>query len=123
MLTNVNLRKLFYAITPAGIAELSNRSQIFAKCTFAIANKYNEILCNAVSEAKKQGKNKLALYGNSYINFLLIYVCQALTVTFIEKSATDQIDIDTFCVVGELNEPEVIAELSKRGCTNFLDLI
>lgn len=34
MLTNVNLRKLSYAVTPAGIAELSARSQKFAKRTF-----------------------------------------------------------------------------------------
>lgn len=34
MLTNVNLRKLSYAVTPAGIAELSARSQKFAKWIF-----------------------------------------------------------------------------------------
>ena len=72
MLTNVNLRKLSYAITPAGIAELTARSQTFAKRTFAIANKYNDTLCKAVSDAKKAGKSKLALYGNSYIKFLLV---------------------------------------------------
>ena len=71
MLTNVNLRKFSYAITPAGIAELTARSQTFAKRTFAIANKYNETLCQAVSDAKKEGKNKLVLYGNSYIKFLV----------------------------------------------------
>ena len=44
MLTNVNLRKLSYAITPAGIAELTARSQKFAKRTFELANIYNETL-------------------------------------------------------------------------------
>lgn len=51
MLTNVNLRKLSYAITPAGIAELTSRSESFAKRTFALANKYNDTLCKAVSDA------------------------------------------------------------------------
>lgn len=123
MLTNVNLRKLSYAITPAGIAELTARSQTFAKRTFAIANKYNDTLCNAVSEAKKQGKNKLVLYGNSYIKFLLIYACQTLNVTFIEKSATDPIESDAFCVVGEMCAEEDIERLSELGCVNLLDLI
>ena len=123
MLTNVNLRKLSYAITPAGIAELTARSQTFAKRTFAIANKYNDALCSAVSEAKKQGKNKLILYGNSYIKFLLIYACQTLNVTFLERDSTDPIEPNAFCVVGEMCEEAEITRLTKQGCVNLLDLI
>lgn len=123
MLTNVNLRKLSYAITPAGIAELTARSQTFAKRTFAIANKYNEALCQAVSDAKKEGKNKLVLYGNSYIKFLLIYACQTLNVTFIEKDINDTIDSNAFCVVGDLCEEEDIVRLTKQGCVSLLGLL
>lgn len=123
MLTNVNLRKLSYAITPAGIAELTARSQTFAKRTFAIANKYNDALCSAVSEAKKQGKNKLILYGNSYIKFLLIYACQTLNVTFLERDSTDPIEPNAFCVVGEQNDEKDIKRLSEQGCVNLLDLL
>ncbi len=123
MLTNVNLRKISYAITPAGIAELSVRSQTFAKRTFAIANKYNETLCKVVSDAKKEGKNKLVLYGNSYIRFLLNYACQTLGVTFIEKPADAPIDPDAFCVVGELCEDADIARLTGQGGVNLLDLL
>ena len=123
MLTNVNLRKLSYAITPIGIAELTARSQTFAKRTFAIANKYNEILCQAVSDAKKQGKDKLALYGNSYIQFLLIYACQTLNVTFIKKDITDPIESNALCIVGEMCEEDDITRLTKLGCVNLLDLI
>ena len=123
MLTNVNLRKLSYAITPAGIAELTNRSQSFAKRTFAIANRYNDTLCQAVSDAKKEGKTKLALYGNSYIKFLLIYACQSLNVTFIEKNTTDPIEPNAFCVIGEQNDEADIKRLTEQGCVNLLDLI
>ena len=123
MLTNVNLRKLSYAITPAGIAELTARSQTFAKRTFAIANKYNDALCSAVSEAKKQGKNKLILYGNSYIKFLLIYACQTLNVTFLERDSTDPIEPDAFCVIGEQNNEADIIRLTKQGCVSLLDLL
>ena len=123
MLTNVNLRKLSYAITPAGIAELTARSQKFAKRTFELANIYNETLCNYISEAKKQGKNTMCLYGHSYIRFLLIYCCQILNVTFVEKNITDPIDENAFCVIGELNEESVIKELEEKGCLNLLNVI
>ena len=123
MLSNVNLRKLSYAITPEGIAELTARSQAFAKRTFAIANKYNEKLLNCVQEAKNNGKTKLCLYGNSYIKFLLIYACQSLNITFVEKDVNDSIDCDALCVAGEQNEEEVIKNLMNKGCINLLDLI
>ena len=123
MLTNVNLRKLSYAITPAGIAELTARSQTFAKRTFAIANKYNDTLCKVVYDAKKEGKTKLVLYGNSYIKFLLVYACQTLNVTFLEKDTADPIETDAFCVVGEQCGEEDIERLTEMGCVNLLDLI
>ncbi len=123
MLTNVNLRKLSYAITPAGIAELTERSQTFAKRTFALANRYNDALCKAVSDAKKEGNTKLALYGNSYIKFLLVYACQTLNVTFLEKDVNAPIESDAFCVVGEQNDEADIARLTEQGCVNLLDLL
>ena len=123
MLSNVNLRKLSYAITPAGIAELTARSQTFAKRTFEIANKYNDTLCKVVSDAKKDGKTKLVLYGKSYIKFLLIYACQTLNVTFLEKDVDAEIEAGALCVVGELNEKETISRLTEKGCVSLLDLI
>ena len=123
MLTNVNLKKLSYAVTPAGIAELTARSQSFAKRTFAIANKYNETLCNIVARAKKEGKTKFVLYGNSYIKFLIVYACQKFQVAFLEESEDAPIAQDAFCVVGEQCEEVVINRLTKEGCLSLLDLI
>lgn len=122
MLSHVNLRKLSYAITPAGIAELTARSQIFAKRTFEIANKYNDTLCKIVAEAKNEGKTKLLVYGKSYIKFLLIYVCQTLNVTFLEKDVDASVEEGALCVVGELNDKETIAHLRDKGCVSLLDL-
>ena len=51
---NVNLRKLSYAVTAEGISELRTRSQNFARCTFELANKYNEKLLALVVQAKKK---------------------------------------------------------------------
>ena len=123
MLTNVNMRKLAYAITPAGIAELKNRSQTFAKRTFELANTYNETLCNIIRDGKAEGKTTLVLYGNSYIRFLLIYACQILNVTFVEKEIGDPLEDGALCVVGELNNEEDIKRMEAKGCLNLLSLI
>ena len=123
MLSNVNLRKLSYAITPAGIAELSARSRTFAKRTFAIANKYNDTICNTVSRAKEDGKDTLALYGNSYIKFLLSYACQMHGVEFVEKEVGSPVMQNAYCVVGEQCEEDDVARLTSLGCVNLLDLI
>ena len=123
MLTNVNLRKLSYAITPEGIAELTARSQSFAKRTFALANRYNDKLLQCVAQAKKEGKNKVCLYGQSYIKFLLVYACQTLGVSFVEKDEKDPVQKNAFCIAGEQCEEEVITKLTKKGCTSLLALL
>lgn len=123
MLTNVNLRKLSYAVTAEGLAELTARSQKFARRTFAIANKYNDTICNLVSEARESGKTTLALYGKSYIRFLLVYACQTLNVKFVEKDVDEPVLANALCVVGELNNESEIARLENAGCVNLLNLI
>lgn len=123
MLTNVNLRKLSYAITPAGIAELTARSQSFARRTFALANKYNETICNLVAAAKKEGKGTLVLYGQSYIKFLLEYACGTQNFKFMEKSVSDKIEEGALCIIGEQCEEKDIARLAKQGGVSLLDLL
>ena len=123
MLTNVNLRKLSYAITPQGIEELSHRSQSFARRTFALANQYNEQLCTLVAQARENGKTRVILYGQSYIKFLLEYACQSQQIGFEEQSATAQPDKKAFCIAGELCQEEEIARLKKSGCVSLLELL
>lgn len=123
MLTNVNLRKLSYAVTPAGISELTARSQKFARRTFAIANNYNEALLKLVADAKSCGKESVILYGESYIKFLLVYACQNQDVKFIQKKSDEAYDSNALCIAGELNEPAELERLSSQGCINLLNLI
>lgn len=73
--------------------------------------------------AENAGKNKLALYGKSYIRFLLIYACQILNITFIEKEIDDSLESDALCVIGELSSEEDIERMRQKGCLNLLDLI
>lgn len=69
-MTNVNGRRLAYAVTPEGIAELAKRGKYFAIRTFKLANVYSEAFCKKFTEAKASGKTKVILYGDSYIKFI-----------------------------------------------------
>ena len=121
MLSNVNLRKLSYAVTPQGFAQLSSRSQNFARRTFVLANEYNQKLCQLVQTARKSGKSRVILYGPSYIKFLLEYACHTNNVDFIEKPVTAAIDKNALCIVGEQNDQSQIDRLTKMGCLNLLE--
>ena len=125
MLSNVNLRKLSYAITPTGMAELSARSQKFAKRTFELANSYNQIVCDEILKAKQNGKSKVVLFGNSYIKFLLEYACKENDVLFENRAETENpvIKADEFCIAGELNDEETKDSLVTAGCVDLLDIM
>ena len=123
MLSNVNLRKISYVLTSEGIAELTARSQNFARRTFELANKYNQQLCELVAQTKKSGKNKVILYGQSYIKFLLEYACQTQGVIFEEQPVTAQIEKNACCIVGEMNDEKDIIRLKEEGCLNLLEII
>ncbi len=123
MLSNVNLRKLSYALTPAGIAELKSRSSKFARRTFELANVYNEKICALVADAKNSGKKSVVLYGKSYIKFLVSYACQTAGLEFEEKETSENILEDSLCIVGELSDESETARLEKSGCVNLLDFL
>lgn len=111
MLTNVNGRKLAYAVTPDGIAELSKRGKSFALRTFKFANVYSETFCKKFMEAKAAGKTKVVLYGDSYIKFIIKYACSEVGLDFEEKEETSQVLINEVCVAGELNDEEIQKKL------------
>lgn len=123
MLTNVNARKLAYALTVEGISELSARSKRFAKRTFQLANQYNEDLNQLVSDAKSAGKTKVVLYGKSYIKFLLEYAASKNNLQFEEQPADAPIQPDGLCLLGELEEEEVQRMAMANGCICLLEVL
>lgn len=123
MLKNVNARKIAYALTDRGLSELKKRSRNFAKRTFALASEYNEIIYEKILEAKSQGKKNVVLYGKSYVKFLLEYACSKLKITFEERNTNQEIENDSFCLAGELEEDEIQEKLEKNGAKKILDLI
>ena len=123
MLTNVNGRKLAYAVTPEGISDLTNRGKIFALKTFKLANVYSETFCKLFREAKASGKTKVVLYGESYIKFIIKYACMETGLEFEQKESSAQVLLNEFCVVGELNDEEVQEKLVEKGCFNLVEMV
>lgn len=125
MLSNVNARKLAYALTQKGLKELSNRSKRFAKRTFALANEYNQLLSDLIKNEKSKGKDTVVLYGNSYIKFILEYVCNREGIRFVQEDTKtlEIISKNILPVVGELVADEEQNRLINAGCVSLLDLM
>ena len=123
MLTNVNGRKLAYAVTTEGISELTERGKKFALRTFKLANIYSETFCKKFLEAKASGKTKVILYGDSYIKFIIKYACSEVGMTFEHRETTAKILTDEVCLAGELNDDDVQNKLIKDGCFNLVEII
>lgn len=123
MLTNVNGRKLAYAVTPDGISELAERGKKFALRTFKIASDYNDILYKEISKAKTEGKRKVVLYGQSYIKFLLIYICGTIGIDFEEKCINDEKDRDSCCFIGELEDIDIHYKAIDSNCVSLIEIL
>ena len=123
MLTNVNGRKLAYAVTPDGLTELANRGKKFALRTFKLANVYSDTFCKKFMEAKASGKTKVVLYGDSYIKFIIKYACNEVRIEFEHREATATILTDEVCLAGELNEDDVQKTLIEKGCFNLVEMV
>lgn len=122
MLTNVNGRKLAYAVTPDGLTELANRGKKFALRTFKLANVYSEAFCKKFLEAKAAGKTKVVLYGDSYIKFIIKYACSEVGLDFEEKETTAKVLANEVCLAGELNEDAVQKKLIDDGCFYLVEM-
>ena len=107
MLTNVNGRKLVYAVTADETVELTARGTKFAMRTFKLANVYSETFCKRFMEAKAAGKTKVVLYGDGYVKFIIKYACNEAGMDFEQKESTAKISINEVCLAGELNDEDV----------------
>lgn len=123
MLSNVNGRKLVYAVTAAGISELTKRGKSFALRTFKLANVYSETFCKKFMEAKASGKTKVVLYGDSYVKFIIKYACSEIGLEFEQKEVSADVLINEVCLAGELNDEFYQKRLLDNGCINLLEMI
>lgn len=123
ILSNVNGRKLAYAVTADGISELTARGKRFAIWTFKLANVYSETFCKRFMEAKDDDKTKVVLYGDSYIKFIIKYAYNEVGLDFEERDITSKVLINEVCVAGELNDDDTQKRLIGNGCINLVDIV
>ena len=125
MLSNVNKRKLSYALTAAGAAELAERTRAFARRTFQIAHDYNKAVRDLVESAKTQGKSKIVLLGESYITFLLEYACTSAGIALEKREAAAQsiTGENALFIAGELSGKDDTDALCNLGAINLLDAV
>lgn len=123
MLTNVNGRKLAYAVTSDGISELAKRGKSFALRTFKLANVYSEAFCKRFMEEKASGKTKVILYGDSYIKFIIKYACSEVGLDFEQKETSANVLAEEVCLAGELNDDGVQQKLIENGCFNLIEMV
>lgn len=113
MLSNVNGRKLAYAVTPEGISELAKRGKSFALRTFKLANVYSEAFCKRFMEEKASGKTKVILYGDSYIKFIIKYACSEVVLEFEQKKTSATVLTENICFAGELNDDDIQKKIDR----------
>lgn len=122
MLSNVNGRKLAYALTAEGISELTKRAKRFAVKNFSLANECNEKICTLVKDARHEGKDTVLLYGESYIKFLIVYACEKYGMHFEECNANIY-RRNCLCLIGELSEVKDVNEMTEAGWVNLVEMV
>lgn len=122
MLSNVNGRKLAYALTAEGISELTARAKRFAMRNFSLANECNEKICSIINDAKEEGRRNVVLYGESYIKFLIVYACDKYGMHF-EECSDNVYRRDSLCLIGELSEVDDMDEMISAGWVSLVDMM
>lgn len=83
----VNSRNIQYAVTPAGIEEISRRSFTFIKRTVQNVAHYKDVLERFIVDVEAKNFNSLILVGKSDFDFILSYLCEKHNLEFTQSEA------------------------------------
>lgn len=86
ILTRVSAKTMRYALTPAGVSELTRRTAGYFQRASRSAELYRDRLETFVLEAKREGAGTVVLVGTSEIEFLLAYVCERHDLIFVKSA-------------------------------------
>lgn len=127
MLTNVNGRKLAYAVTEEGVKIIAERKLSEARERFRFISNFYSELEKLLSEEKSKGKSKVYLFGNSSIKFILENILTKLGLEFYEKEINTienaSNDESGVFILSEQIEFATINEDIKKVCHSLIDLI
>ncbi len=71
----INSRKIQYAVTPAGTAEIARRSRNLLKTTLKSIGQYRDALDQYVRECREQGYTAIRLSRKTEIDFIVEWAC------------------------------------------------
>ena len=121
-----------YAITAEGTRLLAERRADRLRDTFALMRRYRETIGRYVRNAKERGYERVILYGESDLAFLLEYACQQNGMHYETNSDVPEVDAilddeDSFIslrIIGEQALPaeENDAALKQGLCISMFDL-
>jgi DNA-binding MarR family transcriptional regulator len=86
MLTRVSAKTMRYALTPAGVSELTRRTAGYFQRASREAELYRDRLETFALEAKRGGAGTIVLVGTSEIEFLVAYVCERHGLIFVRSA-------------------------------------
>jgi len=86
ILTKVSAKTMRYALTPAGVSELTRRTAGYFQRASRSAELYRDRLEYFAIEAKRGGAETVVLVGSSEIEFLLAYVCERHGLIFVRSA-------------------------------------
>lgn len=123
LVSNLNSKKLAYALTEEGFRTLAGRSKRYVQRTFGLINEYSEAIIANIQNAKNEGKTKVILCGKSSVKFLIEYACQRCGVEYDDLDTDENVDNNALKLIGELTSEEIIQKYEKIGFINVMDLI
>ncbi|RKX75570.1 MAG: transcriptional regulator [Spirochaetes bacterium] len=96
----INNRNIHYAVTPAGIKAITERSFRYFKRTIKNIVYYKEMLEELIQRIRAEGYTVLVLVGESDIDFILEHLCLKHRMLF-KKSKNYENREDFFCLFSE----------------------
>ena len=84
---------------------------------------YNNIIVDIIKKAKNEGKEKVILYGNSYIKFLIVYACKDVGMEFVNVSLDTVIDLSSLCFIGEISNLSEENKLIPEECVSLVNIV
>jgi DNA-binding MarR family transcriptional regulator len=89
-LSSVSAKTMRYALTPAGVSELTRRTTGYFRRASRSADLYRDRLDLFAMEAKRDGAGTIVLVGESEVEFLLSYVCDRHGLIFVRSADPDR---------------------------------
>jgi len=122
----VNNRNIMYAVSPAGIEQITRRSYRYFKRTIKNIVSYREAIVKLVGDVKARGYRGLVLVGSSDLDFIVEHACGAQGMEYVR----DERNVEAFQKKGELfilhSEsciPDAREKRSRPGTAFLQDLV